>query len=160
MIRHMREEDGEAVLRIFGEGIATRRATFDTKPPTWAEWKSHKLEHSRLVYLEAGRVVGFVALSPVSSRPPYAGVAELSVYVAAAERGRGLGDRLLKALIESSEEHGIWTLQASVFAENEASLALHIKNGFRIVGRRERIAQLEGVWKDTVLLERRSSRFP
>jgi phosphinothricin acetyltransferase len=157
MIRKMREEDGPAVLRIYAEGLATRTATFETEVPAWEDWKRRKLEHSRLVYLEGGEVAAWAVLSPVSGRPAYAGVAEVSVYVGAAHRGKGLGERLLAALIESSEEHGIWTLQASVFPENEASLRLHAKHGFRVVGRRERIGRLDGKWRDTVLLERRSA---
>jgi L-amino acid N-acyltransferase YncA len=156
MIRKMRDEDSDAVLAIYAQGIETRNATFETELPVWRDWIGKKLPHSRFVYVEGGKVVGWAFLAPVSSRKCYEGVAELSVYVGAEYRGKGIGDRLLRALVESSEEHGIWTLVAVVFPENAASLRLHIKNGFRVVGRQERIAKLDGTWRDTITLERRS----
>ncbi|WP_375417296.1 GNAT family N-acetyltransferase [uncultured Hymenobacter sp.] len=147
-----------AVRAIYEAGLATGHATFETQAPTWAAWTAAHLPHSRLVALdEAGQVLGWAALSPVSGRCVYGGVAEVSVYVAAAARGQGVGRQLLAALITESEQNGIWTLQAGIFPENTASAQLHAAAGFRTVGRRERIGQLRGVWRDTVLLERRST---
>ncbi|MGI4833357.1 MAG: GNAT family N-acetyltransferase [Janthinobacterium lividum] len=147
-----------AVKAIYEAGIATGQATFTTEAPAWTAWAASHLPHSRWVALApAGQVLGWAALSPVSSRSVYAGVAEVSVYVAAEARGRGVGRQLLGALVHSAEAQGLWTLQASIFPENAASLALHAAHGFRLVGRRERIAQLVGAWRDTLLLERRST---
>ncbi|MBX6313684.1 MAG: N-acetyltransferase [Isosphaeraceae bacterium] len=148
--------DWEAVRAIYGEGIASGNATFETAVPSWEQWDGAHLRAGRLVARSAGRVVGWAALSPVSARPVYAGVAEVSLYVAAASRGQGVGTALLRALIEASEQAGIWTLQGSIFPENTASLALVQASGFREVGRRERIGQRDGVWRDTILVERRS----
>ncbi|MET4075995.1 N-acetyltransferase family protein [Hymenobacter sp. UYCo722] len=146
-----------AVLAIYVEGMATGTATFNTEPPTWEVWHTGHLPTCRLVATtENGLVLGWAALSPVSGRCVYAGVAEVSVYVAAAARGRGVGHALMKALVTESEENDLWTLQAGIFPENPASLRLHEAVGFRLVGRRERIGQLRGVWRDTLLLERRS----
>ena len=146
------------VRAIYEAGIATGNATFETQAPEWDAWDRAHLPHSRLVALdESGAVLGWVALSPVSSRLVYAGVAEESIYIAASARGQGVGRHLLQALVTSSEAHGIWTLQASTFEENAASIALHERVGFRIVGYRERIAQRHGTWRNTVLLERRSA---
>lgn len=150
----MAASDWPEVRAIYEEGIATGLATFETACPSWDEWDAGRLPHSRLVAREDG-MLGWVALSPVSKRACYAGVAELGIYVAAKARGRGVGRALLEAVIESSERHRIWTLQAGTIAENQASLALQQRCGFRVVGRRERIAQLNGVWRDTVLTERR-----
>jgi len=119
-------------------------------------WDANHLPYCRFVAREGDRVIGWAALSPISRRAVYAGVAEVSVYVATAAQGRGVGKALLRALIAAAEDAGIWTLQGSIFSENRASLALHQACGFRIVGRRERIAQLHGVWHDTILVERRS----
>jgi len=153
----MRAEDWPDVRAVYAEGIATGQATFETEAPAWEAWDAAHLPFARLVARRpGGRVAGFAALCPVSARKAYAGVAEVSVYVGAEFRGRGLGRSLLGALVRESEAHGVWTLQASVFAENAASLALHEREGFRVVGRRERVAQLGGRWRDTVLLERRS----
>jgi phosphinothricin acetyltransferase len=149
--------DWPAVRAIFKEGIATGNATFEIAAPEWPEWDAKHLPHSRLVAREAAEIVGWAALSPVSSRPVYRGVAEVSIYVAAHARGQGIGKALLAALIAESETHGIWTLQAGIFPENAASIDLHQKTGFRMVGRRERIGCLDGAWRDTVLLERRSA---
>ena len=147
-----------AVRAIYAEGMATGTATFATEPPTWEAWDTSHLPTCRLVAAdEAGQVLGWAALSPVSSRCLYAGVAEVSVYVAAAARGRGVGLALLRELVIESEQNGLWTLQAGIFPENPASLRLHEAVGFRRVGRRERIGQLRGVWHDTLLLERRSA---
>lgn len=146
-----------AVKAIYEEGIATGHATFQTEAPEWAQWDKGHLPHSRLVILTDQEVVaGWAALSPVSGRAVYAGVAEVSVYIRAAERGRRAGLQLLRALVEESERNGIWTLQAGIFPENVPSLKIHAHCGFRQVGFRERIGAMDGVWRDTVLLERRS----
>lgn len=144
------------VSRIYMEGIKTGQATFETVAPLWETWNEGHLAHSRFVALIGNAVAGWAALSPVSGRCVYAGVAEVSVYIGEAARGKGIGDSLLKQLILSSEAEGIWTLQAGIFPENTASLRLHEKNGFRIIGRRERIGKMNNTWRDTVLLERRS----
>jgi phosphinothricin acetyltransferase len=156
IIGNLEPEHWPAVRVIYEEGIATGNATFETQVSAWEDWDAGHLRECRLVAREGGQVVGWGALSPVSGRCVYAGVAEVSVYVAAAAWGRGVGKHLLQALIEVSERQGIWTLQASVFPENEASVALHESCGFRKVGTRARIGQLKGVWRDVVLLERRS----
>ena len=154
-IDQMASADWPDVRRIYEEGIATGLGTFETVAPSWNEWNAVRLPHSRLVAREQ-EVVGWAALSPVSKRPCYAGVAEVGIYVAATARGRGVGSALLGALIESAEAHGIWTLQGATIAENASSLALQARYGFRVVGRREQIAKLAGIWRDTVLTERRS----
>ena len=146
------------VRAIYEEGIATGNATFTTEAPAWHDWDHSHLTHSRLVaHDEAELLLGWAALSPVSGRCVYGGVAEVSVYVGAAARGQGVGRQLLSALITESEGNGIWTLQAGIFPENAASIRLHAEAGFREVGRRERIGQHHGVWRDTLLLERRSA---
>jgi phosphinothricin acetyltransferase len=157
-IRPLARGDWPAVERIYAEGIATKNATFETEPPSWAEFDSGRLPGHRFVAVEDGVIVGWVALSPTSARDCYAGVTEHSVYVAEHARGRGIGRALMEALLESTDAAGIWTIQTSVFPENEGSVALHERVGFRVVGRRERIAQLDGEWRDTILLERRSER--
>jgi len=145
------------VRAVYLEGLATGDATFETEAPDWGRWDASHLRACRLVALaEGGRVAGWAALSPVSAREVYAGVAEVSVYVGADFRGRRVGRALLEALVRESEAEGIWTLQASIFPENVASVALHESCGFRPVGRRERVGKLRGRWRDTVLLERRS----
>lgn len=149
--------DWPHVLRIYREGIATGVATFETEAPSWDQWDAAHLPACRLVARQSDMVAGWVALTPVSRRACYAGVAEFSIYVAESARGRGVGTLLLQALIAASERAGIWTLQTSTFAVNTPSLHLQQRCGFRIVGRRERIAQLAGVWHDTVLTERRSA---
>jgi L-amino acid N-acyltransferase YncA len=156
-IEKMRIDDWPAVRAIYEEGIATGLGTFETAAPSWEQWNAARLAHSRFVAREQG-VIGWAALSPVSQRSCYAGVAEVGVYVAASARGQGVGRALLEAIIESSEAHGIWTLQGATIAENAASLALQERCGFRVIGRRERIARLDGVWRDTVLTERRSMK--
>ena len=150
-------QDWELVRAIYLEGVATGQATFETEAPDWGRWDAGHLPQCRLVARDGDAVLGWAALSPVSGREAYAGVAEVSVYVAASARGRGVGGALMRALIEASERQGLWTLQSSVFPDNHASVALHLKHGFREVGRRERIARHHGVWRDTVVLERRSS---
>jgi L-amino acid N-acyltransferase YncA len=156
-IEVMSAEDWPAVEQIYKQGIATQNATFETESPGWESWNAKHHSHSRLVARNHQNIVGWAALSPVSTRRVYAGVAEVSIYVAETARGKGLGKALLGALIEQSEQNGIWTLQAGIFPENVASIALHKSLGFRQVGRREKIGQLHGVWRDVILLERRSS---
>jgi L-amino acid N-acyltransferase YncA len=156
-IRPLLEEDWPTVRTIYAEGIAMGNATFETEPPEWEKWNAGHLPKARLAAVRGGRVVGWAALSPVSGRCVYAGVAEVSVYVAEGMRGKGVGKVLLQALIAESEAGGMWTLQAGIFPENEASLALHQGCGFRIVGRRERIGKMGGRWRDVLLLERRSA---
>lgn len=154
----MTPADWPSVSEIYLSGIATGQATFQTTVPSWAAWDGSHLPSCRLVARTAdGAIEGWAALSPVSSRPVYAGVAEVSIYVAESARGLGVGRRLLEALVAVSEKDGRWTLQAGIFPENEASIALHVSCGFRVVGRRERIGCHEGVWRDNLLLERRSS---
>jgi phosphinothricin acetyltransferase len=156
-VRAMTAEDWPAVEAIYAEGIATGHATFETTTPSWDEFDRGRHRDHRFVAVEDGAVLGWAALSPTSSRPCYAGVAEHSVYVASAARGRGVGHVLMEALLESADAGGIWTIQTNIFPENAASLALHERVGFRVVGRRERIAQLDGAWRDTLLLERRNA---
>jgi phosphinothricin acetyltransferase len=148
-----------AVARIYGEGLATGNATFETEVPPWERWDAVHLAGHRLVALDGGQVVGWTALSPVSDRCAYAGVAEESVYVAGAARGRGIGQALLEEVIRRSEQDGIWTIQTNIFPENDASLRLHQRVGFRVVGTRERVGRLHGVWRDVVFVERRSALF-
>ena len=156
--------DWPVVAEIYREGIATGHSTFATEPPaTFAEWNKGKVVGCSVIARESsGLVIGWACLSPVSDRCVYVGVAEVSVYVAQAARGRGVGDDLMREVIARSEVLGIWTLQAGIFPENKSSIALHVRNGFREVGRRERIGKMThgphaGQWRDTVLLERRSS---
>ena len=156
-IASMRSSDWRDVRRIYLEGIASGNATFETRTPSWRKWNAQHRREARLVARRGSRVVGWAALTPASSRAVYSGVAEVSVYVADAEHGRGIGRALLEALIGESEAVGVWTLQAGVFPENEASLALHRRCGFRIVGIRKRLGQLHGVWRDVYLLERRGA---
>ena len=145
-IRTLNLDDWERVRSIYLEGIATRQATFEPRAPSWADWDSAHLPAPRLVAISEEHVVGWAALSPVSSRAVYAGVAEVSLYVGNDSRGKGVGKGLLESLVLDSESNAIWTLQASIFPENVASLALHKSCGFREVGRRERIGKMNGVW--------------
>lgn len=147
----------EAVLLIYEQGVQSGRATFNTQIPAWDEWDAGHLPHSRLVAQDdEGRILGWAALSAVSKRHPYRGVAEASIYIHAECQGRGVGSRLLAELITASEQNGIWCLYAGIFANNTRSLAMVRRAGFRDIGYREKIAELHGVWKNTVLLERRS----
>jgi L-amino acid N-acyltransferase YncA len=155
-VRDLRPGDWPEVARIYAEGIATGDATFEIEVPSWEAWDAAHLPGHRFVAERGGRVIGWIALAPVSTRRCYAGVAEVSVYVAEDARGEGVGSELLATAIASSERDGIWTLQTSVFPENAASLALLRRFGFRTVGTRERIGRLDGSWRDTVLVERRS----
>jgi len=156
VVRDLRPGDWAEVARIYAEGIATGNATFETEVPSWSAWDAAHLAEHRFVAERDGRVVGWIALSPASRRPCYAGVAEISVYVAEAARGNGVGTELLAAVLASAEAAGLWTLQTSVFPENQPSLALLRRFGFRTVGTRERIGRLHGAWRDTALVERRS----
>lgn len=149
-------EHWEAVKEIYSEGIATGNATFQTSVPSWEEWDSAHTAVPRLVAIENGKVWGWAALTPVSGRCVYGGVGEVSVYVSAKARGKGLGKLLLQSLVTESEKAGFWTLQAGIFPENAASIALHTSIGFRIIGTREKIGRMDGRWRDTVLLEKRS----
>ena len=163
-IRLMHEEDWSAVKSIYQGGIDTGQATFESSPPaTWQEWSQKFLPNLSLVYLADGKVVGWAAVSPVSSRQVYRGVGEVSLYVDPAHQGRGMGKKLLEGLIGVSEKAGFWTLQAGIFPENQGSVQLHLDCGFRDVGKRKRIGRmaygpLAGKWRDVILLERRSER--
>jgi phosphinothricin acetyltransferase len=158
-LRDLRRDDWPEVLRIYEAGIATGNATFETAAPGWPQWDATHLPEHRLVAVADERVLGWIALSAYSDRCCYGGVGEVSVYVDPCAQGRGLGRALLERAIVSSEAAGIWTLQAGIFPENEASLALHKRCGFREVGTRERLGKLGGRWRDVVLLERRSPQL-
>ena len=154
--RAMRPDDWPAVRAIYEEGIATGHATFQTSAPSWEQWDTDHLATCRLVAEGDRRVVGWAAVTQVSGRCVYAGVAEISVYVSSAARGQGIGRQLLMELVRQSEQSGLWTLQAGIFPENAASVAIHERCGFRVVGRREKLGKLNGAWRDVLLLERRS----
>ncbi|MEO8610650.1 MAG: N-acetyltransferase family protein [Chloroflexota bacterium] len=156
MIEPLFPEDWSAVRAIYLEGIATGNATFETGAPEWEEWDVNHRPDCRLVARAGGQVIGWTALSPVSIRRVYAGVVEESVYVASRVHGQGIGKALLLEVIAESEKSGIWAIQTSIFPENVASLTLHKSCGFREVGHREKIGQRNGIWRDTVFLERRS----
>jgi len=156
-LRALFPDDWPAVARIYRQGIDTGDATFETGVPTWETWDQGRLEACRILAEVDGTVVGFAALSPTSKRAVYEGVAEVMVYVAEGYRGRGVGRRLLDELVRASEVAGVWTLQAGIFPENRASIALHLDLGFRLVGTRERLGRTaDGRWRDVALLERRS----
>jgi len=147
----------EAVKQIYTMGIVTGNATFRTEAPAWKEWDENHLKIGRLVAIDDnGNVIGWAALTPVSSSCAYAGVGEVSVYIHPDQRGKGVGKKLLQAMIIESENQNLWTLQAGIFPENLASLKIHEQCGFRQIGYREKIGQLKGIWRDTILLERRS----
>ena len=156
-IEEMKPQDWKAVRSIYRDGIATKNATFEAEAPGWDIWDGNHLDFCRFVVRFKGEVVGWAALSPISKRQVYSGVAEVSVYLAESVRGKGIGKVLLKKLVNASEKAGIWTLQGGIFPENEASIALHKACGFRIVGRRDRLGRMDGVWRDVVLMERRST---
>lgn len=159
IIRAMQKEDWNAVSAIYKEGIDTKIATFQSEVPTYEAWEQSHIKSCRLVAEEEGQVIGWTALSPVSSRCVYSGVAEVSVYVKADQRGKQVGEKLLRELIIESEEKGYWTLQSGILEINSTSIALHKKVGFRMVGYREKIAKDQnGVWQNTVLMEKRSIR--
>jgi L-amino acid N-acyltransferase YncA len=155
-LRDLRPGDWPEVSRTFAEGIATGNATFETEAPSWEEWDAGHLAEHRLVAVRGDRILGWIALTAASSRSCYAGVAEVSVYVSEDAQGEGVGAALVAAVIESSERGGIWTLRTGVFPENQASIALCSRFGFRALGTQERIGRLHGVWRDVLLLERRS----
>jgi L-amino acid N-acyltransferase YncA len=155
-IRAMKPEDSSEVMRIYADGIAGRNATFETVVPSWETWDAKHLQTCRFVAEEDGNILGWVAFSQVSAREVYRGVIEESVYIDAAAQGKGLGYALLSEGVRQSEAEGYWMIQTSIFPENQASIKLHEKCGFRIVGQRERIAQLDGIWRSTVMMERRS----
>ena len=156
IIDKMKVEDWDQVASIYQEGIATNDATFEADVPEWTKWDENHLPECRLVGRAESKIIGWAALNPVSTRCVYSGVTEVSLYIATSARGLGVGKALLRALIDESERTGIWTLQAGVFPENAASIALTKACGFREVGRRERIGQMDGVWRDVILMERRS----
>ena len=156
-IEAMTAEDWEQVRAIYLEGIATGNATFEQEAPSWEQWDAGHLPEGRLVARTPAAILGWAALSRVSGRCVYAGVAEVSIYIGLTGRGQGIGSALLGRLIQESEQHGLWTLQVGIFPENSASLALHKRQGFREIGRRERIGKMQNVWRDVLLLERRSS---
>jgi L-amino acid N-acyltransferase YncA len=155
-IRKFEQDDFDSVKDIYQQGIDAGNATFQTQAKEWDEWNNSMLQVCRLVAVENGRVVGWAALSPVSSRCVYAGVAEVSVYVSSEAHGKGIGQALLSKLVEESEKEGFWTLQAGIFPENKSSIALHKKNGFRILGVRKKLGKMGEKWRDVVLLDRRS----
>ncbi len=157
VIRKLMENDWEKVRAIFIEGIQTGNATFQTEAPTWEEWDASHTANCRHVAVLEDQVVGWVALSPISSREAFSGVAEVSIYISGSATGMGIGGKLLEHLIEESEEQGFWTIQSMIFPENEGSIHLHKKYGFETVGTRKQMGKLNGVWRDVVLLERRSS---
>jgi len=156
IIEALKDDSWETVQRIYNSGIATKNATFQTEAPQWEAWDQSHRKDCRLVARVDNRIAGWAALSNVSNRCVYAGVAEVSIYIDSDYRGIGVGDLLMKQLILESEKQGIWTLQAGIFPENKASIALHLKNGFRILGVREKIGKLDNAWRDTAMLERRS----
>jgi L-amino acid N-acyltransferase YncA len=158
VVEKMKDEDWPMVQSIYREGIATGNATFETETPEWDEWDKSHLPDCRFVAKSERQVVGWAALSPVSTRRVYSGVVEVSLYVKSSARGMGVGKALLRALIEESERVGIWTLQGMTLPENTASIALQKACGFREVGYRERIGQMNGLWRDVILMERRSSK--
>lgn len=155
-ISELLPEHWPAVSDIYERGIASGNATFQTVVPVWEEWDNGHVKNCRLVAMQEERILGWAALSRISARPVYAGVAEVSIYVHPDAQNKGIGSLLLKALIAESEQQQFWTLQAGIFPENTASIRIHEKHGFRLVGRRVRIGQMNGIWRDTVLLERRS----
>ena len=157
ILRDMKASDWDAVAAIYAEGIATGLATFETTVPEYETWDNAHMQTCRIVAVSNRKIIGWAALSPVSSRCVYGGVAEVSVYVANDSRGMGVGKLLLSQLIEKSESAGLWTIQSGIFPENEGSIALHEKVGFRYIGKRERVGKLHGAWKDNVLFEKRST---
>lgn len=156
VIGKMTEKSWTDVARIYESGIATKNATFQTEAPNWESWDNAHRKDCRLIATIDNKIVGWAALSNVSSRCVYSGVAEVSVYVDADYRGKGIGDKLLDSLIKKSELNGIWTLQAGIFPENKSSLKLHHKHGFRTIGIKERIGKMDNTWRDVAILERRS----
>lgn len=159
MIREMNVKDSQRILEIYKMGLDTKNATFETEVPSWSDWDLKHHKHSRFVYIDNNTILGWAALTPVSSRKVYAGVAEISVYIDINFLGKGIGSKLMDKVIISSEEQGIWTLFSSIFPENIATIKLHKKFGFRVIGTREKIAKLDNKWRDTTILERRSKKI-
>ncbi|MEW6983906.1 N-acetyltransferase family protein [Colwelliaceae bacterium 6471] len=155
-IRPFKKADFEQVKDIYQQGIDTGNATFQQTAKSWSEWNGSMLNSCRLVATENNTILGWAALSPTSNRYVYRGVCEVSIYISAAAQGKGVGHQLMSALVACSEQHDIWTIQAAIFPENKSSIALHLKHGFRELGTREKVGQMNGVWRDSVLLERRS----
>lgn len=155
----MQPQHWPEVKKIYEEGIATGQATFQQSAPEWEEWNRNHLTACRIVAKEKDTILGWAALTPVSGRPVYAGVAEVSVYISSKARGKGLGKQLLEQLVEESEMQNIWTLQAGIFPENTPSIKIHEACGFRILGRREKIGKMNGTWRDTILMERKSKKI-
>jgi len=159
VIRDMTQRDWNDVARIYNEGISTGYATFETNVPQYGDWDKAHIKLCRLIAEEDGSIQGWAALSPVSSRCVYGGVAEISIYIGENARGKGIGKVLLARLIEESEQAGYWTLQSGIFPENKASIKLHERLGFRFLGKRESIGKTnDGIWKDNLLFERRSKK--
>lgn len=158
-IRIFEEKDWTSVSEIYAQGIATGIATFETKVPSYDVWNEKFIKTCRLVAVDGNQVVGFAVLSQVSKREVYKGVAEVTIYISESQRGKGIGRQLLDALVIESENEEFWTLQAGIFSLNHASIELHKKCGFRIVGLREKIGKRNGIWYDNVLMERRSKKF-
>ncbi len=158
MIRELTDSDASAILKIYRQGLDGGEASFETEAPDWATWKQKYHHFCRLGWEEHGELLGWATLAPVSARDCYRGVAEVSIYVASEQTGRGIGNRLMAGLVEASEQAGIWSLYSSIFPENRATLSLHARHGFREVGIRERIAQHNGRWRNTLILERRSMK--
>ncbi|URZ04672.1 GNAT family N-acetyltransferase [Clostridium felsineum] len=157
-IREMKAEDWEAVAKIYSEGIDTGKATFQSELPNFEEWDKGHMKNCRIVACDGENILGWAALSPASSRCVYKGVAEVSIYIGEAYRGKGVGKNILNTLVKLSEENGLWTLQSGIIKENTSSIALHRRCGFRDIGIREKIAKMpNGTWHDTVLMERRST---
>lgn len=158
-IKKLKEEHWCEIIIIYKDGIDTKNATFRAKVPKWKDWNENHHMHSRFVAIDKDEVIGWCAIAPVSKREAYKVVAEVSVYVSLDSSGKGVGGELIKKLIKLSEENGIWILYASLFPENIGSVKLHLKNEFRLIGVRGKITEQDGVWKDTVLYERRSKKF-
>lgn len=158
MIRNLQTSDARAVLKIYQQGLDSGEASFETEAPNWMRWQAKYRPFCRLVWAQQDEVQGWAALAPVSARDCYRGVAEVSIYVASHCAGQGIGSKLMTALIEDSERNEVWSLYSSMFPENKATLKLHLRHGFREVGLRERIAQRNGRWRDTLILERRSDK--
>jgi len=159
-IKALKEEHWETVRAIFIEGIHTKNATFSliSEVPMWKEWSENHLLHSRFVAIQNSKVMGWAALSPYSEKHAYRGVAEVSVYISMEARGKGIGEKLLKTLVKASEENAIWTLQSRIYPENKASLYIHEKCGFNALGTMNKAGQIDGVWRDVIILERRSKK--
>jgi len=158
MVRTMEASDWKEVSKIYLEGIATGFATFETRAPSYEDWDNAHTKECRLVAESDGEILGWAALSPVSSRCVYGGVGGVSVYISDKSRGKGVGNLLMQHLIDESEKAGYWTIQSGIFPENTASINLHEKTGFRYIGKRERVGKIHGVWKDNLLFEKRSSK--